>query len=264
MTTERRNFFVVTGASGSGKSSIIAALSSLRYPCVAEVGRQVVRSQVETGGDATPWQNQRKFIELLLAGYIRAFESIAERSRPVFFDRGIPECLGRANELSAIDRAPFAAAAATYRYHPVVFFTAPWPEIYVNDAETLHTYEQGIADHQAELASYRAAGYRLAEVPRGPVPARAQFILSQVATMWPGQARVLASFEDADGARCVDVFERADGTFGFEQFRSELDGSSRWQSLHRFSQLRFESGEQALGSAKKRVPWLNPSEVWRW
>ncbi len=264
MTTERRNFFVLTGASGSGKSSILAALSSLRYPCVEEVGRQVVRGQLATGGDATPWQDHRKFMELLLAGYIRAFESVAERSRPVFFDRGIPECLGHANELSAIEQAPFVAAAADYRYHPVVFFTAPWPEIYVNDAERRHPYEQGVAGHQAELAAYRAAGYRLAEVPRGPVSARAQFILSRVATMWPGHDQVLASFEDADGARCVDVFARADGTFGFEQYRSELDGSSRWQSLNRFSELRFESGEEALSSAKQRVPWLNPSEVWRW
>jgi hypothetical protein len=75
---------------------------------------------------------------------------------------------------------------------------------------------------------------------------------------------VLASFETVDGAQCVDVFRREDGTFGFEQFRSESDGASRWQSLGRYSQLSFASGEEALDLAKQRVPWLNRAEVWRW
>jgi hypothetical protein len=75
---------------------------------------------------------------------------------------------------------------------------------------------------------------------------------------------VLASFETADGTQCVDVFKRADGTFGFEQYRSECDGTSRWLSLGKYSQLSFASGEQALQLAKQRVPWLSRTEVWRW
>jgi hypothetical protein len=75
---------------------------------------------------------------------------------------------------------------------------------------------------------------------------------------------VLASLEDAEGTQCVDIFRREDGTFGFEQFRGELDGSSRWQSLHRYSHLIFASGEQALRSAQGAVPWLDQAEVWRW
>ena len=75
---------------------------------------------------------------------------------------------------------------------------------------------------------------------------------------------VLASFETGDGTQCVDVFRREDGTFGFEQYRSESDGGSAWQSLGKFSRLSFSSGEEALHLAKQRVPWLSPSETWRW
>jgi hypothetical protein len=75
---------------------------------------------------------------------------------------------------------------------------------------------------------------------------------------------VLVSFEAEDGAQCVDIFEREDGTFGFEQYRGESDGTSRWQSLSKYSQLSFTSGEQALHLAKQRVPWLSQTEVWRW
>jgi len=75
---------------------------------------------------------------------------------------------------------------------------------------------------------------------------------------------VLVSFEADQGSQCLDIFKREDGTFGFEQYRAESDGSSRWQSLGRYSLLSFASGEEALGVAKQRVPWLDQAETWRW
>jgi hypothetical protein len=75
---------------------------------------------------------------------------------------------------------------------------------------------------------------------------------------------VLASLESEDGAQCVDFFVRKDGTFGFEQYRREYDSCSRWQSLSKYSQLSFASGQEALRAAKQYVSWLSQSEVWRW
>jgi hypothetical protein len=75
---------------------------------------------------------------------------------------------------------------------------------------------------------------------------------------------VLASLETDDGTQCVDFFARADGTFGFEQYRAEYDGPSRWQSLGKYSELTFASGQEALLAAKQHVPWLGRTEVWRW
>jgi len=78
------------------------------------------------------------------------------------------------------------------------------------------------------------------------------------------RATVLASLETDDGAQCVDFFMREDGTFGFEHYRGEYDGSSRWQSLARYSRLTYASGPQALQAAKQHVPWLRREERWRW
>ena len=75
---------------------------------------------------------------------------------------------------------------------------------------------------------------------------------------------VLTSLEAADGSQCVDFFMREDGTFGFEHYRREYDGSGEWQSLGKYSQLVFASGQQALRVAKEHVPWLDRAEVWRW
>jgi hypothetical protein len=76
--------------------------------------------------------------------------------------------------------------------------------------------------------------------------------------------KVLASFEDRFRSQCVDVFVREDGTFGFEEFRAESDGGGRWQSLGKYSQLSFASGELALREAEQRVAWLEDIGPWRW
>ena len=75
---------------------------------------------------------------------------------------------------------------------------------------------------------------------------------------------VLASLETTDGTQCVDFFVRADGSFGFEHYRADLDGAGRWQSLNRYSHLSFATGDEALRMAKQRLPWLDPQTVWRW
>ena len=77
-------------------------------------------------------------------------------------------------------------------------------------------------------------------------------------------SKVLASFEDQFRSQCVDIFVRDNGTFGFEEFRSESDGSGRWQSLSKYSELSFASGEQALHEAERRVAWLENAGPWRW
>ena len=76
--------------------------------------------------------------------------------------------------------------------------------------------------------------------------------------------QVLDSFEDAFHSQCVDIFVRADGTFGFEEFRREVDGSGSWQSLGRYSLLSFASGAQALEEAQVSVAWLEKLGPWRW
>jgi len=75
---------------------------------------------------------------------------------------------------------------------------------------------------------------------------------------------VLASLETGDGTQCVDLFLREDGTFGFEQYRREYDGPSRWQSLSKYAHLTFASGQDALQIAKQYLPWVCRTEVWRW
>lgn len=175
----RNNFFVLTGASGSGKSSLIAELRARGQVCVEEIGRQVVREELRIGGDGTPWDNHGRFMDLLLAKSVEAFHAVHERIRPVFFDRGIPECMGHAYRLDTDRRAPFLTAIGELRYNSTVFVTPPWEEIYMTDAERRHSFAEGVRSHREELTGYIAAGYALLEVPRMPIGDRVGFILTR-------------------------------------------------------------------------------------
>jgi hypothetical protein len=68
--------------------------------------------------------------------------------------------------------------------------------------------------------------------------------------------KVLASLENPYGDYCVDVFARADDTFGFEEYRRDPEDGGLWYSLHRYSRQIFNSEEDALAHAKACVAWL--------
>jgi predicted ATPase len=174
-----QNFFVITGASGSGKSSIVEELARRGYPCIAEVGRRIVIEQNLIGGDAVPWRNHTKFMELLLSRSVQAYASVPAVDCPVFFDRALPECLGHSRSLSGAARAEALHHIATLRYNSCVFVSPPWPEIYTTDSERKHSFEEGVAGHLAEIAAYADCGYSLLDIPRGSIEERAAFVLGE-------------------------------------------------------------------------------------
>jgi len=70
------------------------------------------------------------------------------------------------------------------------------------------------------------------------------------------KARVLRSLEEGSGQRCVDLFVRPDGTFGFEEYRRDHEDRRGWFPVQRYSAQVFNSEEQALSEARRSVAWL--------
>lgn len=67
---------------------------------------------------------------------------------------------------------------------------------------------------------------------------------------------VVASLEDADAMRCVDVFRRTDGSFGFEEFRRDIEDRGAWTPVRYFSAQAFATSDAALAAARRAVRWL--------
>ena len=67
---------------------------------------------------------------------------------------------------------------------------------------------------------------------------------------------VLDSIDAPDGERCIDIFRRADGSFGFEEYRRDIEDQRGWFAIGGHAGLAFASAEQAKATAMTRVSWL--------
>lgn len=70
---------------------------------------------------------------------------------------------------------------------------------------------------------------------------------------------VLASLETDDGLRCVDLFRRPDGTFGYEEFRRDPEDRGVWTPVTYASGLSYPSLDAARSAATSAVGWLSAS-----
>ncbi len=68
--------------------------------------------------------------------------------------------------------------------------------------------------------------------------------------------KVIQSINAAGESRCVDVFRRPDGTFGFEEYRRDVEDARGWFPVGFFGERVFDSAEAALEEARQRVSWL--------
>ena len=67
---------------------------------------------------------------------------------------------------------------------------------------------------------------------------------------------VLASPSTWEVDRCVDIFVRPNGTFGFEEFRRDPEDMGAWTPVAYFSVREYESESEAMAAARKKVRWL--------
>ncbi len=68
--------------------------------------------------------------------------------------------------------------------------------------------------------------------------------------------KVLRSIETSDGGRCVDLFERPDGTFGFEEYRRDSEDGRGWFPVGFHRDRTFANEGDALKNALETVRWL--------
>jgi len=187
MIEHRKNFFVLTGGPGSGKSTLIDALRDRDIACMPETGRRIIQTQVAIGGDALPWANPMQYAQMDLGvGLVAYCET--DPNRKTLFDRGILDPLGF---LMAIGRdIPdfMREAARQFRYNQTVFIAPPWKEIYARDAERKQDFAEASATYDAMIKVYGEAEYNLVELPRASVQDRAAFVWDKMATPQPTMA----------------------------------------------------------------------------
>jgi len=67
---------------------------------------------------------------------------------------------------------------------------------------------------------------------------------------------VFASIENDQHDKCLDIFHRPDGTFGFETFRRDVEDAGDWTPLGYYFGSVYASSEAAYEAAEAAVPWF--------
>jgi hypothetical protein len=69
--------------------------------------------------------------------------------------------------------------------------------------------------------------------------------------------KVTRSIETPDGGRCVDLFRRPDASFGFEEYRRDVEDGHGWFPIGFHADATFPTEAEALSEARRRVGWLS-------
>ena len=72
-----------------------------------------------------------------------------------------------------------------------------------------------------------------------------------------GKPVVLRSIVSVDGTRGVDLFRRADGSYGYEEFRRDHEDPGGWRPLGGPAEGAYADEPTALAAAKSAVGWLD-------
>jgi len=78
---------ILTGAPGSGKSTVIDQLREREFQCVDEPARQILAEQRRINGAGVYDKDPHLFVELLLSRAISEYGRASDADRAVFFDR---------------------------------------------------------------------------------------------------------------------------------------------------------------------------------
>lgn len=169
---------LISGCSGGGKSTLLAALKGRGHATVAEPGRRIVAEERARKGTALPWVDLEAFARRAID---RARSDLLKaKAEPglVFFDRGLVDA---AVALEAAAGVPYREVLGDRRpYAREVFLAPPWLEIFVCDDDRRHDFDAAVEEFERLTSAFRGLGYRTVPLPKVPVQERAAFVLSRV------------------------------------------------------------------------------------
>ena len=68
---------------------------------------------------------------------------------------------------------------------------------------------------------------------------------------------VVLSINNFDKTHCVDIFQRENNTFGYEEYRRDLETNEGWYRFGFMEDKAFTHEEDAYKHAYESVGWLN-------
>ena len=169
---------IISGAPGTGKTSIISKLSESGYKCHKEVSREIIANQLQINGSITPWQDLFKFSEIVIKERLKQYKLATNKIE--FYDRGIIDSFAYLLKDNIRIEEEWITIAKEHKYYKKIFITPPWEEIYHTDHERKEDFMSATKIHSHLLEAYEAFNYKPIIIPKTTIQERINFILNEI------------------------------------------------------------------------------------
>lgn len=73
--------------------------------------------------------------------------------------------------------------------------------------------------------------------------------------------KVITSLHNDAVDRCVDIFVRSDGTYGYDEFRRDIEDQGTWFVTRHNQRGVYPSREDAMAAAVAEMAWLRKRQA---
>lgn len=171
------NWYIIAGAPGSGKTTVVERLASLGYAVVPEAARAIIDKAMRKGEPVGQIRgNEAEFQKKVFREKIRTENRISPDKLTFIDGGGLPASLAYYMIAGLI---PSSIAGETKkRKYRGVFFLEQMP--YEKDYARIEDKKTARVLHGLLYETYRDLGYKIVRVPVDSVEERIKFILSRL------------------------------------------------------------------------------------
>jgi predicted ATPase len=169
--------YILTGTPGSGKTAILRMLETAGYPVVEEAATDVIALNQALGRDQ-PW-DENAFIDSIVTLQRRRQDRVLGGAGTVFFDRS-PVCTLALSRYAGLAPSPLLAreverVMADGWYERAVFFIRNQGFVEATAARRI-SFADSLRFERIHEQAYRDLGFRLIDIPAGPLAERVALI----------------------------------------------------------------------------------------
>jgi predicted ATPase len=170
--------YIITGAPGTGKTSLIQALQANGYQCFSEISRKIILEQQQIKSNKTPWGNLPCFANLVYQQTIKELQLPIEKN--TFVDRGLLDIIAYLKAKSHPIPEYLLDFPFKTHYASTVFLMPLWEEIYINDPQRPQSFPEAQCIHKHLIEVYQNFNFTIVVLPKTTLTKRVDFIRSVI------------------------------------------------------------------------------------
>ena len=170
------NWYVISGAPSSGKTTLVEELERRGYRVVHEVARAIIETGMEQGRTLEEIRSDKESFENLVLNTKMAIEAELPKNEVIFLDRAVPDSIAYF-DIAGLNAEEAVAKSPRNRYKKIFLLDGlPYlrDEARIEDQHGAESLDQGLE------ASYSALGYEVIRIGVMPVKERLRRVIAEI------------------------------------------------------------------------------------